>query len=126
MSEGRKERHISRRDFTRRAALVAATARCLPHELLKRPATSPGAQGGAPDEKLSPEGQQEVEATIQAIFRKRGDRLSQAQRADIGRLVTEGQKPLEALRTFPLENSDQPGNTLRLYPDVRAARVASH
>jgi len=87
MSEGTKERHISRRDFTRRAALVAATARCLPHELLKRPATSPGAQGGAPDEKLSPEGRQEVEATIQAIFRKRGDRLSQAQRADIGRLV---------------------------------------
>ena len=78
-----------------------------------------------PDEKLSPEGQQEVEARIQAIFRKRGDRLSEAQRADIGRLVTEGQKPLEALRTFPLENSDQPGNTLRLYPDVRAARVAS-
>ena len=62
----------------------------------------------------------EVRIKIQSILRKHSDRLSEAQKADIGRLVEEGQKSLEALRAFPLDNSDQPGNILRLYPDSRA------
>ena len=111
---------ISRRDFARRAAMAAATVACLPAELLAAsplPA-SPAAQ--QPDEKLSAESQAEADAKIQAIFRKYGDRLSDAQKADIRRLVTEGQKPLEAMRKFSLDNADQPGNVLRLYPDANA------
>jgi hypothetical protein len=74
------------------------------------------------EEKLSPESQAEADAKIQALFRKYGDRLSEAQKADIRRLLTEGQKPLELMRKFPLENADQPGNVLKLYPDATAMR----
>jgi hypothetical protein len=110
---------ISRRDFARRAAL-AATAACLPAELLAAhlPSIPPQQQ---PEEKLSPDSQAEVEAKIQALLRKYGDRLSEAQKADVRRLLTEGQKPLEQMRKFPLENANQPGNVLKLYPDATAA-----
>lgn len=113
---------ISRRDFTRRAAIAAATAACLPAELLAaspQPAPPPPHQA---EEKLSPESQAEVDAKIQALFRKYGDRLSDAQKADVRRLLTEGQKPLELLRKFTLDNADQPGNVLKLYPDATAMR----
>jgi len=112
---------ISRRSFARRAALAAAAA-CLPRELIAgvEATSSPPQQQG--EEKLSPEGQDEAEAKIQAIFHKYGDRLSEAQKTDIRRLVTEGQKPLETMRKFPLDNADQPGNVLRLYPDAAAIR----
>lgn len=113
---------ISRRDFARRAAMAAATAACLPAELLTASPlqTPPPAQ--QPDEKLSPESQVEVDAKVQAVFRKYGDRLSEAQKADIRRLLTEGQKPLELMRKFPLDNADQPGNILILYPDATGMR----
>jgi hypothetical protein len=116
-----KQSRISRRDFARRAAIAAATAACLPSELLARPTAPPPAAPQQGDEKLSPASQAEVDAKIQAIFAKYGDRFSEAQKADIRRLVTEGQKPLEAMRKFPLENSDQPATVLRLYPDAAAA-----
>ena len=109
---------ISRRDFARRAAL-AATAACLPAELLA--AHLPSIPPQQPEEKLSPESQAEVDAKIQALLRKYGDRLSEAQKADVRRLLTEGQKPLEQMRKFPLENANQPGNVLKLYPDATAA-----
>jgi hypothetical protein len=63
-----------------------------------------------------------VDAKIQAVFRKYSDRLSEAQKADIRRLLTEGQKPLELIRKYPLDNADQPGNVLKLYPDAPAVR----
>jgi hypothetical protein len=113
---------ISRRDFARRAAMAAATAACLPGELLAAPplpAPPPPQQAG---EKLSLESQAEADAKIQVLFRKYGDRLSEAQKADIRRLLTEGQKPLELMRKFPLDNADQPGNVLKLYPDATAMR----
>jgi hypothetical protein len=113
---------ISRRDFTRRAAMAAATAACLPADLLAAsPLPAPPARQ-QPDEKLFPESQAEADAKIQAIFRKYGDRLSEAQKADVRRLLTEGQKPLELMRKFPLDNADQPGNFLKLYPDATAMR----
>ncbi len=112
---------ISRRTFARRAALAAAAVAGLPGNLIGAPqavsqtnAASPGAD------------QAGVEATVQAIFRRYGDRLSDAQKTDMRRLVTEGQKPLQALRAFPLDNADQPGNVLKLYPDPpQATRSAA-
>jgi hypothetical protein len=113
--------NISRREFARRAGMAAASAVCLPAEIV--PATPPAEmarqESGA---KLSPEGIAEVEETIQAIFRKYGSRLSEAQKGEIRRLVTEGQKPLDALRKFPLENSDQPANVMKIYPDTALAQ----
>ena len=117
-------RDISRREFARRAALAAATAAVLPGKLLTRaeaaPAPTPQA---APSEqpKLSPEDRAEVEAKVEAIFRKYGKRLSEEQKADVRRLVTEAQKSLESLRAFPLDNADQPATVFELYPEARAA-----
>lgn len=121
-TENTRTSGISRRDFARRAAMAAATAACLPAELLAASPLRSATLAQQPDEKLSPESQAEADAKIQAVFRKYGDRLSEAQKADIRRLLTEGQKPLEAMRKFPLENADQPGNVLKLYPDAAALR----
>jgi hypothetical protein len=115
---------ISRRDFARRAALAAATAACLPAELLGAPPLPTTPLRQQPEEKLSPESQAEVDAKIQALLRKYGDRLSEGQKADVRRLLTEGQKPLEQMRKFPLDNGNQPGNVLKLYPDATAAHRA--
>jgi hypothetical protein len=114
---------ISRRDFARHAAMAAATAACLPTELLAASPFTGAPRAQQTGEKLSPESQAEADAKIQAVFRKYGDRLSEAQKADIRRLLTEGQKPLEVMRKFPLENADQPGNVLRLYPDMTTVRA---
>jgi len=113
---------ISRREFARRAAIAAATAACLPGELLAIPSSVPPTPPQQPNEKLSPESQAEVDAKIQAIFSKYGARFSDAQKDDIRRLVTEGQKSLEAMRAFPVDNSDQPPTVLKLYPDASAAQ----
>jgi hypothetical protein len=102
---------LSRRDFARRTALAAATAAAMPGTLLAT--ANEGKRGG----KATLENQAEIDSKIQAIFHRYGDRLSDAQKADIRRLVREGQKPLEAMRAFPLDNADQPGNVLKLYPD---------
>ncbi len=115
-------RGISRRDFARRTALAAAAAAVLPGELFS-PGLSRAAAPAIPLDqqptteapKLSPEGRAEVDEKIQAIFRRYGSRLSGAEKADIRRLITEGQKPLEELRAFPLENGDGPATVLRPY-----------
>jgi hypothetical protein len=118
---------ISRRDFARRAAIAAATAACLPSELLAHSTAPPPAPPQQANEKLSPESQAEVDAKIQAIFGKYGSRFSETQKADIRRLVTEGQKALDVMRKFPIENSDQPATVLRLYPDAAGGhRISSH
>ena len=117
---------ISRRDFARRAALAAATVTALPRELFARPETTPPrAEAPSPpaalqageEPKLSPESRAEIEARIEAIFRKYGPRLSEEQKAEIKRLARELQKPLEALRAYPLDNANEPATPLKLYPD---------
>jgi hypothetical protein len=99
---------ISRREFSRGAAIAAATATTLPSAVLASTEMS----------KSAPADQAEIESKIQAILRRYGDRLSEAQKSDIRRLVREGQKPLDAMRKFPLGNADQPGNVLKIYPDA--------
>jgi hypothetical protein len=76
-------------------------------------------QASAPQDKLSPESQAEADAMFAAIVRQHGDELSDAQKKDVRRLVNEAQKPLQAMRAFPLDNADQPGNVLKLYPDLQ-------
>jgi hypothetical protein len=71
------------------------------------------AQQPASAPKLSPESQAEVDSRIQSIFAQYGKRLSDAQKADIRRLATEAQPPLERLRAFATENGDGPGLYLK-------------
>src|SRR5258708_38715585 len=95
---------ISRREFARRAAFVSAAASLAPSKFLgpESVAAPLPAQQPANAPKLSPEGQAEVESRIQAILARCGTRLSDAQKADIRRLATEAQQPLDRLRAFEI------------------------
>ena len=106
---------ISRREFARRAAFVSAAASLSPSNLLSSEsiAASPPAQQPANAPKLSPEAQGEVESRIQAIFAQYGNRLSDVQKADIRRLATEAQPPLDRLRAFATDNEDGPALYLK-------------
>ncbi len=118
---------ISRRDFARRAALAAAGIAVLPAASLataaELSARSPETFPQADEKKLSPASQAEVDAKLDVIFNKYGSRFSGAQKTDLRRLATEGQKPLEAIRAFPIENSGQPATVLKLYPEAGPAQV---
>jgi hypothetical protein len=85
------------------------------------PHSAPGpAQQTPSDTALSPAAEAEVESKIQSILQKYGSRLNETQKTDIRRLVKEGQKPLERLRAYALENSDAPA--LVLHPEPAANR----
>jgi hypothetical protein len=117
---------IPRRVFARRAAL-AATAIAAPKRLLVHAETT-GLRGPfaadvqeSEESKLSPESRARVEATLQNILRKYGDRFSEDQKKRLRRIAAENERLLAAVRAFPLENWDPPANVLKLYPD-RAPR----
>lgn len=118
----KSQRGISRRDFARTAALAAAAAAIKPGEILAHTTAEPTAQASSAESKLSPASQAEVDATVRAILAKYGKRLSEQEKTDIRRLVTEGQKSLDKLRAFPLENADQPALVLKLVPDLGRTR----
>jgi hypothetical protein len=106
---------ISRREFARRAAFVSAAASLAPANLLRSESSAAPlpAQQPASTPKLSPESQAEVESRVQSIFAQYGKRLTDAQKADIRRLATEAQPPLDRLRAFASDNGDGPGLYLK-------------
>ena len=124
---------LSRREFARRAAAAAAMA-AVPGSVLgmvRHGRTPPSRReepfaafqevaGGGP--KLSAEALGEVEGKVAEIIRRYGANLSEAQKADVRRLVREAQEPLEALRAFPLANSDEPATVFHVAgPSSRSA-----
>ena len=111
VSRPQNSRRISRRDFARSAALAAATAAALPAAILSDQAAGaalPSPQQESSQSKFSPESQAEVDARVEAIFRRYGSRLSEDQKKDIRRLATELQTPLLALRSSALANGEGP------------------
>ena len=74
--------------------------------------------------KLTPAAQKEVEMKVASIFRKYGDHLSDEQKSDIRRIMAESQEGLEKMRTFKLENGDQPADTFAAFPLEAAANHA--
>jgi hypothetical protein len=106
---------ISRREFARRAVFVSAAASLSPAGLLTAEsaaaAVPPLQTPSAP--KLSAESQAEADSRIQAVFAQYGSRLSDAQKADLRRLASEGQAGLDRLRAYPTENGDGPGLYLK-------------
>ena len=106
---------ISRREFARRAAFASAAASLAPSRLLTPESIAAPSQPQQPANapKLSPESQAEVESRVQSIFAQYGKRLSDAQNADIRRLATEAQPPLDRLRAFATNNGDGPGLYLK-------------
>jgi hypothetical protein len=117
MAKEKGSRRISRREFARGGALAAASA------ALPAMAAS-AAQAPAHEPTLTTASQAEVDGKVSAVIRRYGNLLSDEEKLDVRRLLTEGQKPLDAMRTFRLENSDQPANVLKLYPEAPATATA--
>jgi len=121
---------LSRREFARGATVAAAALAAIPGSALGAAAlAAPVAAAAAVTQqpegekpRLSPQAMAEVEAKIAEILRRYGDKLDDAQKADIRRLVREGQAPLEQLRAYPLANSDEPATILHLPMGGAAAR----
>lgn len=106
-----REARLSRRDFARGVALAAATA-AVPLTARgdsESPAVAAPQQAGV--QAPSPA----AEAQLQTILAKYGKRLSDEQRTDIKRLVVQAQKTSETLRSFPLDNSDEPALIFHVY-----------
>jgi hypothetical protein len=97
---------LSRREFARGVAAAAAAA-ALSTDPKARTRTGIGIEESARIQSLTPP----AEAQFQAIVSKYGDRLSEEQRGEIRRLLTQAQKASEAMRSFPLENSNEPATT---------------
>jgi hypothetical protein len=128
-------KRITRREFARRTALASAVAAVAPSAAMSRPAallnehpnvaaadrrgrpSAPSSDAAIPPQasepKLSPESHAEVEARIQTILSQYGSRFSDAQKADLRRLCTLAQPPLDRLRAYALANSDGPGLYLK-------------
>jgi hypothetical protein len=108
---------LGRRQFALGAA-AAATSALLPGDLLAQTAPSDKSleeKTRAAMAKLSASAQAEVEMKVASIFRKYGDRLNDEQKADIRRIMAESQDGLEKMRSFKLENGDQPADAFRAY-----------
>jgi len=132
-----KKEGISRREFAARATVAAAAVAANAGALMGAAAVLPAAGARALAEpapqtsgdkpKLPPAAQAEVDAKVAEILRRYGAKLSEEQKADVRRMVREAQEPLETLRAFPLENSDEPATVLHLAgtPARRAATDAA-
>lgn len=115
-SSDARHNQLSRREFARAATLAAAGIAVLPRDLgaaVDDPEKKATVPPPSSEKQLSAADQAEVEARIQAIFRKYGPRFSADQKAEIRRLVRESQAPLAAFRAFPLSNEDEPATILR-------------
>ena len=128
---------LSRREFTRRAALASAMASVAPAAALTATSpqpnelapvaaadhrgrlSEPSSKVAAPEQqsadtaKLSPESRAEVEARAQTIFGQYGSRFSEAQKSDLRRLCALAQPPLDRLRAYALDNADAPALYLK-------------
>jgi|KBSSwiStaDraftv2_1062776.scaffolds.fasta_scaffold713202_2 hypothetical protein len=106
---------ISRREFATRAALgtLAAVAPSTSPFAIDAPPAREDGQTPANTAKLSAQSQTEAEARYQAILSQYPDRFSEAQRADLQRLCLVSQQQLDALRAWPVANSDAPALYLK-------------
>jgi hypothetical protein len=108
---------LSRREFTRGVAIAAATA-VVPKPSLadERARDSSDAQTASSQAaQLTPD----AEAQVQVILTRYGKRLSDAQKTDLRRLVAQAQKASATLRSFPLENSEEPAMIFHIYRSGR-------
>ncbi len=121
---------ITRRSFATGAAMPATGGLINPAEALTQgtpqsqppKADTPLAQKAqAALAKLGPQSRAEVEMKVNEINRKYGDRLNDEQKTDILRILAEGQPPLEKMRAFVLQNSDQPATVLQFTHETKPA-----
>jgi len=104
---------VSRRKFARGAAFAAAAA-AIPRDTRNVTETRSDALSqdqSARATQLSPV----ADAQLQTILAKYGKRLSEEQKTELKRLLTQAQKTSDALRSFPLDNSNDPAMIFRVY-----------
>jgi hypothetical protein len=105
---------ISRREFTRHAAISAAVTFVPSRGLSESPVREqPPLQQPTGAPKLSSEGQSEADARYQTIMALYASRFSDAQKADLQRLNLAAQTVLGRLRANQLANSDSPALYLK-------------
>jgi hypothetical protein len=111
---------MSRREFARRAAMASAVASLAPLRAVDAGFSAPAEPVSAEQTQqppnmpnLSPESQAEVEARFQTILGRYGSRFSEEQKADIKRLCSMAQPPLDRLRAYAVGNSDGPALYLK-------------
>ena len=105
----RNQGRLSRRSFAK-SALLATAAAGVPREAKARSKSEvvPQANQQQPVPPI-------VEAQMAALLSKYGDRLSDEQKAECKRLLIQAQKGSEAMRAFPLDNSNEPATIFRVY-----------
>jgi len=110
MTVGDRDRaELSRREF---AIFIAAGAACtaLPAQVQASETTGPRL---ARSQTNASARSAEADAQYQVLIGKYGARLSDEQKADIKRLIDQGQKSAMSLRSFRLSNADEPANVFR-------------
>lgn len=121
---------LSRRDFARQVATIAAAAVAAPAALAAEPpqkTTAPArpsaTQHGGPP-ALGPIEQAEVNAKYDAMIARYGLRLTEEQKKRAREDLESMQRRLGPLRAFPLENGDEPAeNYVPLLPGAGMGRA---
>ncbi len=109
-----KTLRFSRRDFAKTAAFAAAVA-VLPPVPAAQETPTPPVKTEEPKQELSAASKAEAEGRYESILRRYGSRFSEAQKAELRRSVMNGQKGLDALRAYQLDNADEPATLLHLF-----------
>ncbi len=122
-----KQQGVSRRDFGRGAILALAGAAAVPASILSSGGAAAAAQSAQQAQvpgDLSPATIAEIDAKMQNILRRWGDRLSEDQRTRMRSTVTRHVRMLETIRAVPLENGDCPASVLKL-DEIRSTPASS-
>jgi len=111
---------ISRRKFAQAATVAAAGAVMMPGVAIAQTEESKStASPPSSSPPLTSAEEAEADARTDAILRKYGARMTDAEKADVRRQVREGQKSLTEFRAFPLANADAPAVVLNIRPRNR-------
>ena len=118
----RKSEKVSRREFGRTAATALAAATLAPPSAIGAISRMPDcgcAEALIPQQdeqqpQLAPELKAEVEAKLQSIFTKWGDRLNDDQKTRMRTIVTQHVRMLQSVRSFKVANGDAPASVLKL------------
>ena len=128
-----RKREVSRREFGLGAAAAFAAVTLAPAGVLTADAATtshPGHREMRQDEQqpeLSPELKAEVDAKLQHIFAKWGDRLNDDQKKRMKDIVSGHVRMLQAVRAVKVTNGDAPASVLKLaYPRGGKAKAATN
>ena len=97
---------VSRRSFGKTTAMAMGSSLLLSHG-------AKGEQNAAPS-SAPQSAKDEVELKLHNVVAKWGDRLSEAQRGRVRKILQYHVRMLESVRKFPVANGDSPASVLKL------------